>query len=306
MELEFSTKSRIECDDYLKLIHQNRVYKLSEFIKKFEERTLQEAIIKECILSYRGRLISYDEYLKEMEDMFKNVEYSQIYIKEIFESEIETLIENFDLYRGGKFVHKAEHCLDIALHYLIPSAQYFHPSGTHSWKHNYYNTFRSRSFNLMTSILWYNNCFDYIVQVVFLSQGLYKNIKALSPKSKIETIIKECKVDNVLRELRKSSDNEKLTNLSKILDDFSKQYSYVRELANAIKHKGGVRVNGLELNTTYQIKLLDESGEVTYNSREIEEIEELSIDLDNTISILIEGHVRFVKTIREIVDIIYS
>lgn len=303
---EFSTNSKIESVNYLKLKYLNNIYSIEEFLKEFPNKYEYDTILENCFILYRGKETSYSEFWNEMLSIYKSLEFSEVYINEILQNENTIIINNFNLYRGGRFVHKAEKCIEIARYYLMLSAQYFPTVNCYNWQYGYSPYFYERSNHLLTSIIWYNNCFDYILQIIYLSQKLYSNNNKIGPKSKIETIIKSCDYKVVMKELKKETTNLKYQQLIKVLEVIFVSRVEIRELANSIKHRGGLNVNGLEPKKMYKIDLLDDNGEVTYSSRELEEVKELNIDIDAILPKLYEEHNRYVKAIREIVNIIYD
>lgn len=306
VNLEFSSTSRIESQSFLKLKYIDKLYSLEDFNREYPDIHDYDNILKNCSILYRGREIKYHDFWYEIASDLNKLQDSQIYVNEILKNENNTIIKDFDLYRGGRFVHKAERCIEIALYYLMLSAQYFPTAYNHNWSKGYYFYFYQRANNLLTSIIWYNNCFDYIVQIVFLSQKLYCNINGLGPKSKIDTIIKKCQIKSVLNELDKESNNLKYQNLKNVLEKMQKSHEIVKELANAIKHRGGLVVNGLEPKRMYKIDLLDDNGNVIHSSKELDEVKELNIDIDKVLSLLYDDHNMLINALREIVDIIYE
>lgn len=303
---EFSTNSKIESVNYLKLKYLNNIYSIEEFLKEFPNKYEYDTILENCFILYRGKETSYSEFWNEMLSIYKSLEFSEVYINEILENENTIIINNFNLYRGGRFVHKAEKCIEIARYYLMLSAQYFPTVNNYNWQYGYSPYFYERSNHLLTSIIWYNNCFDYILQIIYLSQKLYSNNNKIGPKSRIETIIKSCDYKVVMKELKRETTNLKYQQLIKVLEVISVSRVEIKELANSIKHRGGLNVNGLEPKKMYKIDLLDDNGEVTFSSRELEEVKELNIDIDAILPKLYEEHNRYVKAIREIVNIIYD
>lgn len=303
---KFSSSSRIESTNFLKLKYKSKEYLLDEFMIEFPNKNEHDTILKNCSIIYRGNEVGYSAFWDEMKSIGKGLVQSKFYIDEIVKNENNTLINDFDLYRGGRFVHKAENCLEIACYYLFLSAQYFPTINSHNWENGYYFYFYERTNHLLSSIIWYNNCFDYILQIVYLSQSLYLNNSKLSANSKIDTIIKKCTFDSVKHGLKKDVTNNKYQQLLKVLEALSISHNEIRELANSIKHRGGVSVNGLEPKKMYEINLLDENGEVTHSSRELEEVKELNIDIDTVLPLLYDEHTIYVNAIREIVNIIYD
>lgn len=304
--LNFTSSTRIESHNFLKLRYLNREYTLEEFIDDFPNIHENYTLLENSTIIYRGKETKYSNFWDEMISIYNNLEDSQIYIDEILSFENNIIIDDFDLYRAGRFVYKAEKCIETACYYLMLSAQYFPTQFNHNWKNGYYSYFFGRSNNLLTSIMWYNNCFDYLLQVVFLSQKLYLKQSKLGPKSKIENIIKMCTLPRVMNALKEDENDTKCQTLIAILEEISVSHNEVRELANTVKHRGGLSVNGLEPRRMYKIDLLDENGEVLHSSRELEEVKALNIDIDEVLTLLYDEHRMLIKAIRDVVDVIYE
>lgn len=303
--IEFQQIHRIECEDYFKLVYEGKSYRLDEFRKAFNDKEDIDKMLSLCDIDYRGRIQHYYDYWNELKDRVLSLSLSNIYLTEIIKNEHKIMLSNFDLYRGGKFIYKTERCLESARYYLAQSSQLVTSNNILGWNGGYYIQFWSRSLNLMTAILWYNNCFDYILQIIFLSQGMYRSMKRLGPKSKIETILKYCTLNTVLSHLDKINTTKSLE-LWKIVSDLSQQHEEMKELANTIKHRGGIVVKGLDIETKYRIKIQNEASDETFNSRELEEIETIKIDIDDTISKLFVENENFVTTLKKVVEKIYS
>ena len=152
-----------------------------------------------------------------------------------------------------------------------------------------------------TAIVWYNNCFDYILQIVFLAFELFKKVRRYRADMSFEEKLSMCTF-KVFRDLhREYPDNEEFTQLWDILKRCHNAISELNEWANYAKHKGGIGYVGLKPDSPFQVYIGTTDGSMESRTSEFESIK---LDMDESVSVLVEAHKALVSCLEEIVDFI--
>ena len=97
MNITFTSKTTPECQDYLQIFYDNSEYTLEDFAKKYKtgDFSLDEKL-KEAIVVYRGRKMSYEELSKAINDFSEELGFLDRYTKEIYPKEHLILMSNSD------------------------------------------------------------------------------------------------------------------------------------------------------------------------------------------------------------------
>lgn len=108
---------------------------------------------------------------------------------------------------------------------------------------------------LNTSIIWYNNCIDAILQILWLYHEVYKsdtknninNNPEEWNEKKFENLLKSCKYDTFSKWANDDNNNIEIYNKVKSLY-YSTTIRMIRTWANTIKHKSIIHIRGTKTN----------------------------------------------------------
>ena len=302
MQLEIQVKTRPECIDFLQLEYEGKLYTLDQFASTFKNGEFQlDAMLPRCNIAYRGKTISFEEYRYSLLELSNQLGFSQKYGNEIVPIEIYLAICNFNFYKAAKFLEKAENCLQTARYYLIQGSDILEYDCNVSWQYGYQPIYEIRTINFTTAIVWYNNCFDYILLIAFLAFELYKSVRRYKPEMAFEEIISLCTF-RVFRDLhREHADNVQFTQLWNIIDDCHNLLTEINTWANYAKHKGGIGYIGLKPESPFQIHV--ESPDGTTESR-TSDFESIKLDMEKSVPILVNAHKALLHCIDELVEFI--
>lgn len=302
VNLTITSRSVPECEKYLYLVFQGQQFLLDEFSEKFKTHPFQlETLLPECSFLYRGKEITYEEYKAARIDLSNQLKLSQRHRYEVFKLEPMLAISNFDYYKSAKFLEKAESCLQSARLYLMRGANIIGLDCNIPWKYGYQGIFDIRTINLTTAIIWYNNCFDYVLQIAFLAYELYRGLREYKPEMDFEDILRLCSYKNFTRILKKNAQNSNLADLGRIIESCHLSLTNINIWANYAKHKGGIGYIGLNPECPFQIVVSDKNGNVEARTSEFEAI---SLDADQCIPELVAAHQAICKCISDLVDFI--
>ena len=150
------------------------------------------------------------------------------------------------------------------------------------WKSGYTGTLWLRSQYLQNSILWYNSCEEYVLQIIWFAFDFFKDLKKYSQE------MSNCGYKKILKELANYKDLENTSIIIKELHSFheNENVAFVRKLANLMKHKQLINFNGLGSNRL-----------MTFNSNDFSSslIEKECVDIDEVIVIIKNVHILAVE-----------
>ena len=302
MDITIQAKTYAECNGFLSLIYNGREYNLHDFSSEFKTDDFSlDHLLPKCDIVYRGKRMTYEEYVDQQRSISAQLNFFTRYREEIMPIEIGLAISNKEYYRATKFLEKAENCLQTARYYFYRSTNIMEYDCCINWKSGYQGIYDLRSRNFQTAIIWYNNCFDYIVQIAFLAFGLYKEVRRYTDDMNFEEILKLCTY-NTLKTLHENNPaNSGLTNLWNIIETCRVARQDLNDWANYAKHKGGIGFVGLKPDTPVQIYIGSTTG--GYESR-ISEFESITLDMDTSINKVISAHEALIRCLNDLTDFI--
>jgi hypothetical protein len=193
MNIKFESSTTAQCKNYLKIIYDEREYSLEEFSNKYKTNDFSLDIkLKECILVYRGRKMTYEEIGKSNTDFSEDIYFLRKYVKEIYPIEHSLFISNRDYYKASKYINKFEKCLQTARYYLLSSHDLIKTDFEFNWNNGYGLFFLIRTMDFTTSVVWYNSCFDYMLLTIYFAFGVYTKMDGYSDEDSHETLLKRC------------------------------------------------------------------------------------------------------------------
>lgn len=302
MSFSLESKTVADCISYMKIIYKNNHYTLDEFSKQFKNGEFQlEPLLNECTLLYREKELSFDDYRKQIRELSDILKFSKLYSTSIISIEPYLAICNYDFYKAAKFLEKAESCLQTARFYLIKSANILEYDAVLPWKYGYQPIFDIRATNFTTAVIWYNNCFDYILQIASLAFELYKKMPKYQDTMTFEDVLKSCTYKNIRNIHNNNPNNTALNELWQIVDECHTAISDVNNWANYAKHKGGIGIIGLKPGSPYKI-YIGKPGEEPESRTD--EFEPIKLDLDDSIQKMRGIHEALLSCISKLVDFI--
>ena len=300
--MKFISRTIAASENFLKILIDGDTYTLADFSSKFKtsDFSLDEKL-KECIIEYRGTNMTYNEMCKKHFQFSESLHFFNRYNEEIYPLEHFILICNTDYYKAAKFLHKAEKCLQTARYYLLCSENLLSTDYEINWSGGYQAQFGIRTYHFTTAVIWYNNCFDYILQIVYLAFALYKKVSGYDASLPFEDLLKKCRYETLEKIYNANNAIPSFVALWNIISDCRNALSNINLWANFIKHKGGIEFEGTTPPTPLQMSISDENGnKVAENS----EFDAIVLDLDHSIHELGDVHKALHKCLDEIVTFI--
>ncbi len=246
-------------------------------------------------IKYKGNMINLK---KDIEEYGKLNLYNIDKLLNNFGLEVNLLSNNENYYKGLKFLDKTKECFNTGRYYLIRSASYIYSNEEINWKSGYGGIYKARTFNCSSSIMWYNNCFDHILLIIYFCCGIDKKQKDYNSLSH-EELLSKCRYDNIVKHLKSDINNKQAINLSKLIEFYYNELADIRNLANYIKHKGGIKYKGLEPDSLYKI-IINNSKQNTI--RESSNFDNICVDLDDINKKLKKAHIDLYKYMDKIVN----
>lgn len=302
MKFQFTSRTTPECINYLEIEYENEIYSLEDFSKKYKKEEFEiEPMLKLCNFIYKGEKITFDEYQQKYVAFSNELLFYDRYGREIMPIEISLAISNYSYYKAAKFLGKAEECLQTARYYLIQSADILEYDSVINWKTGYGPIFNIRAMNFKTAIIWYNNCFDYVLQVAFLAFDLYKGMRGYNEEMTFEDILKLCTWKNIRILHESNPEHEGINELWEILKECREGLADITNWANYSKHKGGIGFNGLKAESPFHVYIGSEPGKMESRTSEFESIK---LDLDESVGKAKNAHDTLYKCMDKLVDFI--
>jgi hypothetical protein len=300
MGFTISSRSVPECLSYLYIIDGQDKLTLDDFAEKHHDENLDE-LIRTCQIEYRGKLLSYSDLVANHVAFSRSLPFFNRYTDEIYPQEIFIMFGNYSYYISAKFLRKAEDCLQNARYYLMKSETILDYNCNAHWTSGYGAQFSIRATNLATAIIWYNSCFDYVLQIVYLAFELYKQFSKYSAIWTIDDILKKCSYPIIRDIYNANSTNANFSVLWGLIEGCRIALIDVNEWANYIKHKGGIKVQGLTPDSPIQASMSDPSGNIVAATDEFSPVQ---IDLDDAVINLQKAHQALYNCLDQVVTFI--
>ena len=151
-----------------------------------------------------------------------------------------------------------------------------------SWQSGYPAQLWLRSQYLQNSILWYNSCEDYILQIIYFAFDFYSDLKQYKKE------MKKCRFDNICKKLDKY---DHLPNTHILYNNLLSYHNdpsvkIIRDYADLTKHNQLLKFHGLDSNLP-----------LYYNTHDFttKDIEPKKIDIDETVDVLKDVHQKIIS-----------
>ena len=289
---------------------------IQEFNSIYEELNLKYSFSKLSSLSdnffgespiylhYKEQKMTLTDFVSENNEMAKelillpgiaglevqhtfNLLIQQIESKKIQEDSVAICIETFRL------LQDLYNTFAMARYSLLQGYQKIHSYNIIKWDSGTYGQYWIRAINVNNSIVWYNSCFDILLQTLWIGKKYFlqnskSNFIDIYNLKQYETILHKCR----LEVFPENSDK-------KILKDFmeTEPFKGLRSKANALKHRHSLRYYELSPKNLIAFLSADDKG---YSSTKT-----LSFfSIDDTIIDLIKFHKIFIPLVVEIKKIL--
>lgn len=258
----FELKDEQFLDYPINLIYKNKQYSLNEFVDE-DIRLSRE-------LSFAGSINGLGA--------IHNLEVIDLAMSSrLSEEELATCIETFRLFQD------VYNTFSLARFALLDGYKKLHLHSTITWESGDKAQLWLRTYYLNNAIIWYNSCFDILLQTLWIGKKYYQNrlCTFLGLCNDFDTILSKCRLEHIPE---------------KCMENFSKSdiCKYVRDKANKLKHRNGLRYKEFVDPNLCWFKLKDYDSLKTVSSVDIEEV----------ISNLTEYHKSFIALIEEVKEII--
>ena len=220
---------------------------------------------------YKGKEYLLEDLQRESNDLQKEL----ILPKEF---QVSDLITEFGLINDKGYAIAGEKFRD--LYSVIASARFalikahtkIHQNEV-SWGSGYIGQLWLRSQYLQNSIIWYNSCEDYTLQIIWFAFEFFTNLE------KYKEEMEKCRYGTICMQLKGYKDQSEAINLFQYLKSYhdNKDIFYIRSLANSLKHKQYLKFKGLNHNRSMGFNSNNFSSEM---------IEPKQVDIDETIECL--------------------
>lgn len=290
------------CADFLHILYKEKKYSLEAFSKKFKDEEFSlSSILKECSVNYRGTTMTYDEMDQKHIEFSKDLSLFTRYRSEIRFYEPNILLGNTDYYKASKFLGKAAESLQTARYYLIHSEKLLSTDLDVSWSHGYTSQFYFRTLNFISAVGWYDNCFDYVLQIVYLAFELYKKVPKYDSELPFEDILAKCKYYTLKNLYKENQSVPNYSDLWKIITACHTALSNVKKWDTYMKNRGGIIFNGFTRPNPFDLCITDSDGNIVAESKEFYTIK---LDLDQSIKLLQSAHKALLKCMDKLVTFI--
>lgn len=249
---------------------------------------------------YKGKSYSWDEWNKEYNEFIESLELPDDLRIDIGTRELSLL---HDIGYGiaiDKFLELYS-MIASARSALINAFEKFYDSNIISWNSGYKGQLWMRFQYLKNAIIWYNSCEDYIYQIIWFAYDLYP--RAINSEENYLFNIKKCNFDRIVKKLDEvQNPTEDVKVLKEKLDGYrndSDVYRLREELANNIKHRANIQVQGLDDLRMMGVVTKAEDGTDAFNS---DWIKPKLIDIDETVELLKRVHIKLLQYARFVLN----
>lgn len=303
--ITFKISQKAEADDYIYLLYKEQKYSIEEFKKKFNNKNDEffiDRLFKECDIVYKDKRFTYSEFLNLMGNISDKLPITQYY-REFIKYEIDLFQLDRDYYFAVKLVESAEKVLQNARASLIEGSNILDLNINIGWDSGYLGLYIIRSMKINNAIMWYNNFFDSIMQVIFMAFGIYKKHKEYNDSLEYSKILKLCDFSFLSKFYGENKNLKNFKELWSILSDFQKTNIKINEWANYIKHKGGIEYKGIyiDMNNIFKCDIVDSNGKII---RSTDDFKPIILDLDDVIKELNKAHIKHIHSLEKLINFI--
>ncbi|MCW6091347.1 hypothetical protein [Clostridium sporogenes] len=300
MKFELTVNTFPESEEYLKIIYKNKKYKLNDFASEFQDEEdifFLDRLLESCKIEYNGEIITYEQMCQEARKLDKSLYTPRIYSSRIYPIEKRIFIIDKDYYAAGKLIKSAEEQIKLGRYSLIKACNIIDFNINNNWKAGYTANYVQRAIYANNAIMWYNNVFDSIMQVIFFAFEIYKKHPKYNSKDGFHKTLKLCNYAFLSDYYGKYKHVPNFSKLWSIISGAQKINENINKWANYIKHKGGLKYKGLEAKEP--IEMIEKKGIDIIKDTEFEAFE---VSLDDVIKELKNSHKKLCESINKLVN----
>lgn len=262
------------------------VYDFSLYCKK--RKLLQQEEIKNSQIIYDGVVFDYSDYVKDLKQTSKKFKKDNSDTQHILNPDFVFLYDK-NLYVCLRYLGSLCSNITAGNHYALLSYDKI-PIDLYGIK-SYVGCYFRRCMDFSTSILWYNSTLDYFLQIFCSKFNFYNNITNKDVKKmNFEEIAKLCsyiKIRDAISKIKKDKNNKEMFKWWDLINSCYQNTSWIREIANSLKHKSGVFYENLDLPPLFKITKGDLKMEDVYVPKKV--------DIDRDFEKIIDSHNEIVK-----------
>lgn len=298
MDMRFTSKNQAKSIDYLKIEYNSHLYNLEQFSALGSSSKELEQLIQKSNLIYNDRKLSYVEYESSIEDFAKKLEILNVY--STLDAKQINMID-VDYCYSIKLIKSLEEYLMYGRYSLIKGFTILDYDCNLYWSGGYCGVYAVRGISIRNAILNYNNCYDILMQVVFIAFGLYKNHPNYTSKTNIEEVLNWCDYKYLASIYSRFKGIPNFKELWKLMTEGWESISKVRCWANDLKHKKNIVFDGEYIQPLFKKVVIRRSdGEkLDYSKFEPE-----TLNMESVINDLVKTHTEFISLSRRIIRFI--
>lgn len=287
---------KMECPDFFQIYLNSSWVSVEDFcnycvINKIDP----DKKIEKLQFKYRDKEYSFDKYnleLKQTSQKFMNdIE------KHDFLDDEWIFLYNPDFYRSAQFFKQLGYNISSAFYYANKSYNKI-PETFNNLK-TYAGCFLKRTFDFNTSIMWYNTCFDYILQAFCARFSLYSELTNEDTQtmsfSELVTLVDFEKINNLAT--NHSSDRE-FNVWIKNIRRCRQELSTLNNTTNILKHRGGLKLVHFDLAPLMKI---ESNGKCNLDYFKLEKL-----DIDKDFILILNAHNSIVKCYKTLLTKLYK
>lgn len=296
-ELEAKTFIKMQCLDFLQIYLNSSWITIDVYCKYcIKNNKDPDKEIEKLKFKYKDKEYSFSDYnldLKLTSQKFENdLEHNNDYLNDEF-----VFIYNPDFYRSIKFFKQLGYNISTACYYANKS--YIKLPETFTRIKSYADCFLIRSFDFNTAIMWYNTCFDYILQAFCARFCLYNELTTEDTKKmNFKDLVKLVDFEAINSLAANHSSNREFNVWIKNIRKCRQDISNLNNTTNILKHRGGVKIKNFDLDPLMRIEKDAKCNLDYFNVQEI--------DIDENFQLLIDSHNSIVKCYKTLLKKLYK
>jgi hypothetical protein len=279
---------------YLSFIYKSKEYQIEDFYKRYyRERNPYkiEKLLEKCTILYKGVKFSFDGYVKSRNAIGDKLTFCKYYSANIFPNDFSIFLIDRDYYAASKLFKSAENQLHAVRYYIIKAFDKIDYNVNLHWNTGYTPIYIIRTLSANSAIMWLNNIFDSMMQIIFISLRIYKKHPQYQTDLDFFDVLKLCDYKYLSDFYGANKNISHFKDLWKILSRAQTANLNINKWANYLKHKGGIEYIGVNPETPYEISLKESDGSTVKDS----EFSTLSLDLDVVIEQLTTSYIALVN-----------
>ena len=176
MEIKYIVNIEAAANKYLKIIDGKDEYLFEEIANQYSKNKLAQKK-KEYKYMYKSKLYTYQDVVNYFKSNSDKLKFPEIHKDLMIPDEVNLFIINQDLFASTYKAKSFEETLGRARFNLIKSLELFYDPIDVNWDTGYGPHYKMRTLYIENSIIDYNQCMDFLVQMWWFAFGFYKYSK---------------------------------------------------------------------------------------------------------------------------------